>query len=371
MPLKTDFNKIQSVYDRIIGDYSGREPGTRLPSCRAARLRYDCTRKELEMALAMLKQAGKISVFDRRGIFWNSGSDATYRVSIVRTDWPQEYSDTLEAIFAKHLNAHPDISFKRAIIPVEPKVEDYLNVLKSRTCDLAVITCNFTHFSQQDAGRLLNESPVPIIFLENHIVCRAINLIDSKPEFTGMLAADYLIRRGHRKIALVNAERFNRDTCLERELDGFISYLSLHEITPEIIDCRHPSQYSSLGSVEEKGRHYIENHGINFTAAFATSVDTARGFCSILKSCGCSIPEDVSIIANSEVPSAARMDPPLTTIARNFSGYARAAERMIEIIRKGGHPGIIRVPSYIVERQSVRDINKTEALLPEKNKKGE
>ena len=62
------------------------------------------------------------------------------------------------------------------------------------------------------------------------------------------------------------------------------------------------------------------------------------------------------IIANSEVPSAAHTVPPLTTVARDFDEYAKTAVKMVEMIRQGIYPGIIRVPSYIVERESVKDL---------------
>ena len=97
---------------------------------------------------------------------------------------------------------------------------------------------------------------------------------------------------------------------------------------------------------------------MNFTSAFLSSPFAARGFCNALNQLGYSVPEDVSIIANSEVPSAAKHVPPLTTISRDFAGYASTAKKMVKMLRSGKHPGIIPVPSFIVERQSVRDISK-------------
>lgn len=356
MPKKIDWNEVDELYRRMIVEFSACESGSRLPSFPELRSRFGCSRKVLECVLERLEAEKRIRIFPRRGIFWEKCRSSSCRIAVFRTDWPQEYAMCLEKRLEEYFSKLPGVSFEVVLLPVESVVNDYLKNLSPEFCDIAIVTCNFTHFDQKDVGRLLSELRVPVIFLENHIVCRPVNLIDSKPEYSGMLAADYLYRRGHRRIAVVNAERLDRDICLERELDGFTSYLALHGIKPEIIDCRHPSQASSFGAVEDKGKKYLEEHGIHFSAVFASSVETARGFCNVLRDHGLSVPDDVSIIANSEVPSAAHTVPPLTTVARDFDGYAKTAVKMVEMIRQGIQPGIIRVPSYIVERESVKDL---------------
>lgn len=354
MPKRID-SQLQALYLKLSVDLASREAGARLPSFTEIRARYGCTRRVLELALGQLAADGIIKILPRRGVFINPRQDLSQcRVMIVHTDWPQEYQAVLDRRLEKAISALPNATFLRRLVPPMPTSEDFCRWLTRKNADIAILCCNFHKFSQHDAAKIL-ACEIPLIFLENHLVCHAVNLIDSMPEYSGMLAADYLIRNGHRKIACVQTDLV--DICLRRELDGFYRYLALHNIVPELIDCRHPPCESSYASAEEKSKCYLEKHGLNFTGAFVSSVFAAKGFYAALNSLGYSIPGDVSVIANSEVPSAAAFDPPLSTIARDFNGYVKTAVKMIQQIRCGEHPGIISVPSYLIDRQSMRNLN--------------
>ena len=347
--------QIEDLYRQISADVEKIQEGGRFLSFSRCQEKYNCSRRVLEYVLERLCAEKRIRIQSRKGIYAAPGKNEGFRVSYIHADWPQEYQDTLYKYFERELCSLPGVTLSRQLVPPVAKLEDYLRLLTRENTDAAILCGGFRSFTQKDIAKLLN-SDVALIFTENHLVFRSVNLINSMPEYTGMLAADYLYKRGHRKIALVNAD--DLDVCLRREIDGFIRYLELQGIAPEIIDCRHPACESSLASAEEKGKRYLQKHGVNFTAAFVCSVFSARGFYSALNDLGYSIPDDVSIIANSEVPSAAALHPPLTTIARDFQGYAETAKKMITMIRQGKQPGIMTVPSFIVERQSVKDISK-------------
>lgn len=348
-------HEISELYQMIAADIARMPAGSRVPSYAGCMKKYNCSRRVLEYVFQRLAAEGKLEIVPRQGAYVSRKTAETCRVILVHTDWPQEYQAHLNKYFIAELATLPGVTVAKCLVPPVPTVDDFCSALSPANGDIGIVCCNFHHFSQQDAARLLN-CGIPLIFTENHMVCRAVNLIDSMPEYTGMLAADYLYKRGHRKIALVNSDAI--DSCLRREIDGFLCYLALQGVQVEMIDCRHPACESSLASAEEKGLSYLKKNGMNFTAAFLSSPFAARGFCNALNQLGYSVPEDVSIIANSEVPSAAKHVPPLTTISRDFAGYASTAKKMVKMLRSGKHPGIIPVPSFIVERQSVRDISK-------------
>ena len=81
---------------------------------------------------------------------------------------------------------------------------------------------------------------------------------------------------------------------------------------------------------------------------------------------GYSVPGDFSVIANSEVPSAAHCKPPLTTVARDFDGYAREVLAGLEELFQGRPFGVRRVPSLLIERGSVRNLNFSASSTSEK-----
>jgi DNA-binding LacI/PurR family transcriptional regulator len=84
----------------------------------------------------------------------------------------------------------------------------------------------------------------------------------------------------------------------------------------------------------------------------------ATGAIRALKEYGLRIPEDVSIIGFDNMPLAAVMDPPLTTIDINSNGiYPFAIESLLDKIQNAAAGNCRRdVRGHLVERGSVKTI---------------
>ena len=355
MPRIIDQSSVFPLYENILHALESYADGEKFSSFQTLIRQYDCTRRELEFVLKMLQKEGRVRVVPCQGIFVCRSSTPACRVVLLRSDWPIEYRDHLEKYMVDHLEKLPGVSVQIKRMPQRKVVpEDFLNALNPETCDIGVTYCNFSGFSLNDTTRLLN-CGVPLIFLENHIFNRTVNLVDSMPEYSGMMIADYLIKKGHRKIALVNGEI--REFCLRRELDGFCSYLALQGIPVEYIDCTHSAGISAFAVTEEKFAGYVKKNGIQASALFCSGPSCALAVKGVLEELGYSIPDDISIIFNSDVPSMGEKRLSLTGVSRDFEGYARCVAQMVSEIRQGRNPGIVRVPSFLVERTSVKDMN--------------
>lgn len=355
MPKKIEPERIDALYRRYLQEFSSCKIGMRLPAHSAARKRFNCTRKELQMVLRRLEEEGLVRTQHRLGSFWNSEPAPKKKtVFIIHIDWPSEYWLILKKKFKQSLEELPDVSVNCNHRVEKSSAEEFLSLLNPENCSLAILFCSFRYFSYEDTVKLLS-AKVPIIFMDSHIICRTINSIDSMPGYTGMLAAAFLVSKGHRKIALLNGDLW--DIALQRELDGFCNCLAMFGLKPEIIECRHSSGVSSFAVAEEKTMEYLQQHGVQFTAVFATSAAAARGLLINLKQLGFSVPEDISIIVNSDLPGETTKYPPLTAISRDYDGYAKAVTQMAKLIFEGKNPGFCRIPSYINDRGSVRDIS--------------
>ncbi len=351
--------QINDLVQHLTSDLAEFSEGCRFFSMAKLQARHSCSRRVLEHALRRMEKNGLICIKPQSGIFVtqrNHSAVKERRITVIHTDWAAEYWMTLDAKFEAEFSAVPGYRFIRSY--VAPNTEHYAfrRLLTQDIGDVALVTYSFSGCTQQDVAAIL-ASKTPLVFLENHLMCRGVNAIDSMPEYSGMLAAEHLLRNGHRKIGLLVADSV--DLCLRRELDGFIRYLQLHGVTPQTIDCRHPNCESSLASTEECSEKFLRRHGAVFTACFTTSVFAAMGFYRAAQSLGYSIPDDFSVITNSDVPSATRCSPPLTAIARDFDGYMREAKLGIERLFRGESFGIRRVPSLLIERASVRNLNKS------------
>ncbi len=341
---------IASVYAKLCAALTEYETGQRFLSYSRIMERYHCSRRVLEGVLARMEAEKLIRVEPQVGIIVRKKrAPAERRIVVMHNDWPAEYWQVLDSRFEAAFSA-PGYRFSRRF----PTPNTLFQVPDRTECDAVLMTYAFSKSSQADVSKIL-ANEVPIIFLENHILCNGVNAIDSMPEYSGMLAADCLLRNGHRKIAVVISESVT--LCCRREIDGFVRYLQLHGVTPLTIDCKPGSCESSMARTGDAVAGYLSKHGVHFTACFVLSVFSARGFCQAARALGFSIPGDISVVVNSEVPSAALSDPPFTTVARDFDGYVRAIREGLDDLFQGKSFGVRQVPSLLIERASVRNLN--------------
>jgi DNA-binding LacI/PurR family transcriptional regulator len=90
------------------------------------------------------------------------------------------------------------------------------------------------------------------------------------------------------------------------------------------------------------------------TAFVAANDQMALGAMLALKRAGLRIPADVSVVGIDDIPEAAYLDPPLTTVRNDFEGQGRAAvHRLLSLIeRTDAPPAIITAPALVVRQSS-------------------
>ena len=124
------------------------------------------------------------------------------------------------------------------------------------------------------------------------------------------LAAEYLISLGHRRIAFL--VRPGRRT-IERRQEGWRDALKHHGLAHDdgmvlTVDDWLPELGSAAVAAE------ITRNGLWFTAVLAANDSLAYGAINGLKSQGISVPGSVSVVGIDDLPQAAFLDPPLTTM---------------------------------------------------------
>ncbi|MDX3233330.1 LacI family DNA-binding transcriptional regulator [Streptomyces sp. ME19-01-6] len=99
------------------------------------------------------------------------------------------------------------------------------------------------------------------------------------------------------------------------------------------------------------GRKLAGNREI--TAVFAANDDMAIGALRAFAEAGLSVPGEVSVVGYDDIPAAAYLSPPLTTVRQDFAAVAtRAVAVLIAMIEGRPHPG---QPGDLVASLSVRD----------------
>lgn len=170
----------------------------------------------------------------------------------------------------------------------------------------------------------------------------------------GFLAGSYLVEMGHERIMFLSD---NDEDCDHDRYIGMVNALKEANIAVDREDFKMLSPYK-----EERLRCYELLYGQlkDYTAAFAASDMYAIEFMNFLQQKGVRIPENFSIIGFDDIPLAALVQPPLTTVAQDLKLRARVAvELLMELIWKNSDGRMELLPVSLKKRGSVSFVNKS------------
>ena len=168
---------------------------------------------------------------------------------------------------------------------------------------------------------------------------------------------DYLIKKGHKRIAIIGAPQV--DTSIgQLRLQGYLSALKDNGIKPDydlIWHTRNFDTYSMGSGYSIMKEKLSENH--DFTAVYAISDTMAIGAIRALHEEGIRVPEDVSVAGFDGIDMGKYHVPSLTTIKQPFEDMAHKTTKILfDVINNGKSHRKIVMDATLVERESVRSI---------------
>lgn len=181
-------------------------------------------------------------------------------------------------------------------------------------------------------------------------------------ERAGFMAAEYLLKKGHRKIGFISAplDRFSRKSVF----DGFCSAMLQYQIDlPEEYILISTNEYESIeNSYEfENGRNLTEklmNLQNPPTAIFACNDMTALGVYKQLNEMGLKIPDDVSVMGLDDIEVSSMISPGLTTIHQpNYEMGKIACKILLEVLDGEFNEVDILLQPKLIERGSIKEID--------------
>jgi DNA-binding LacI/PurR family transcriptional regulator len=142
---------------------------------------------------------------------------------------------------------------------------------------------------------------------------------------SGRIATQHLLSLGHRTVWHVAGPQ--RWWSARDRLDGWREALrAAGAVEPPLIegDWSAPSGYAA-------GSQLARNPAV--TAVFAANDDMAIGVMRALAEAGRTVPDEVSVVGLDDIPTAAYLSPPLTTVRQDFGTLARTGlERLVQQI---------------------------------------
>lgn len=169
---------------------------------------------------------------------------------------------------------------------------------------------------------------------------------------------EYLIRKGHRKIALIGAAKSDISIGHLR-LEGYLEALKNNGIEVDESLIWHTKDGIDTYSMKNGYNIMKEkiSEGCDFTAVYAISDTMAIGAIRALCEVGISVPGDVSVVGFDGIDIGKYFVPSLTTIRQPFEDMAsQTAKLLFDAIDNGEVHRGITMPGELLERESVRAI---------------
>ena len=161
-------------------------------------------------------------------------------------------------------------------------------------------------------------------------------------------AVQYLINRGHRRIALVNAdERFLYARQRRLGYQAALQRAGLPLLTDLVVTTgfnRYDSGTQAVATLLSRPEPP--------TAVFAVSDTLAIGVIKGLRRAGRRVPDDMAVMGFDDVPIAEVFEPGLTTVAQPMADLGAAAVQMLLQAMAGNKPASRVLPHRLVLRDS-------------------
>ena len=186
------------------------------------------------------------------------------------------------------------------------------------------------------------------------------SLVDVDNRGGGYVATRHLVELGHREIATIVGPRDWPSSAAR--LDGYRDALRGAGLAEDPALVEYAADWGPESGRAAAAR--LLARGAGFTALFAHSDLTAVGAIRQLRLAGLRVPEDVSIVGFDDLPVAAFVDPPLTTVHQPMEEVgALAAALVLDQLADSQAAAEERhlLPASLVVRQSVahRDADST------------
>jgi DNA-binding LacI/PurR family transcriptional regulator len=167
----------------------------------------------------------------------------------------------------------------------------------------------------------------------------------------GELAARHLIDQGYRRIAFLG-ETSSRAPEMDDRYRGACGVLEHHGLPVDPALC--VSAVTTEASGYEAARALLARK-VDFDAVFAACDLIALGAIRAFEEAGLSIPQDLGIVGFDDIPIAALMHPPLTTIAQDHAQAGRMlVEALIAKINGQPIPATVLKPRLVIRHSTLQ-----------------
>jgi LacI family transcriptional regulator, galactose operon repressor len=227
----------------------------------------------------------------------------------------------------------------------EADEQAYLRLMLERRVEALIVARSKLPISVDQ----VSQHRVPVVAIAS-AEAPGLTVVDVDNRTGGKDAVAYLLSQGHRRIATVTGPIEWRSS--QQRLDGYREALAAAGVAfdPALVEQAHGWDPADGQAAMAR----LLARGTTFTALFAYSDLIAIGAIKELRLSGLRVPENVSVVGYDDIPVAAFVDPPLTTIHQPMREVGEcAASLVLDAIANGGMSETRLLPAWLVVRGSV------------------
>lgn len=196
------------------------------------------------------------------------------------------------------------------------------------------------------------ESSIPCVLIDIPLQGKNVGYVTTDNVQGAFKAVDYLLRKGHRHIGMINGHE--QAAVSINRLEGYKQGLEKSKVPfreEYVVDGSFSEQGGFEGAIKLLMRHP------EITALFCASDLMAIGALQSLKTSGKNVPNDISIVGFDNIMMSAYCYPPITTINQNKyeMGYY-SAQMLIDMLEGRNNQRQLTLQVELVERESVSAI---------------
>ena len=231
-------------------------------------------------------------------------------------------------------------------VPPGQEVDSELPLLMQYQVE-AVVIASATISSEM--ARVWTATGRPAVLINRTVPDAGVSTVSCDNQAGAREIADYLVARGHRRLAYVSGKR-NTSTNVERER-GFRG--RLRELGLELFACVAGQEYSYDSGYAAA----IELAPLRPDAVFfANDIMAVGGMDAFRHECGMRVPEDIAVVGFDDIPMANWPSYRLTTVQQPLARMVEATVQCLKDALAGPPPAPTThlIPGTFIERASTR-----------------
>lgn len=350
--------KSEQLYRQMKRDIAGMPPDTRLQSIRALMRSYSVSQLLIDRTLGRLREEGLLRK-RTDGLYTYLCEEAdSQAIALITSNWPS----TVRMEQQECLKRRAALRNIR-ILPFTHSFRASFRSIRQQENLKAILISPPSPLTTEDIDQIQN-SRIPILIINHQYGELNLNFVSPSYFEGGMLAAEYLIRKGHRKLALLFSQPHN--WCMNQRAEGFLKTAELLGAEVRLLDARVQNGEIADEKVYPYLMNFLKREKPEFTALAVLCDCTAKTAICALAASGYRTPEDISVIGTEGLSASQYFLPPLTSVGVDLAHYMDTVlDTVEELIRNPERKIKITEPQKVFERNSVKP------FFPKQEKKHE